>query len=119
LGEYGVDTVRQGEAAQARLLGRHVRQAFRRGLAGSFVFAFTDDWFTGGHAITDWAFGVTDARRRPKPAANELARAWADVPCVDRAELPKASVVVCSYNGAATLDECLRSLQALDYRTTR
>ncbi|HSI32880.1 MAG: glycosyltransferase [Phycisphaerae bacterium] len=115
LGEYGVDTIRHGEAAQAQLLGRHVRQGFRRGLAGSFVFSFTDDWFTGGSAITDWAFGVTDARRQPKPAAGELARAWADVPCVGRGELSKASVVVCSYNGGATLDECLRSLQALDY----
>ena len=30
-------------------------------------------------------------------------------------ETPRVSVVVCSHNGGATLDECLRSLSALDY----
>src|SRR6185295_1715593 len=28
---------------------------------------------------------------------------------------PRVSVVVCSYNGAATLEQCLRSLHALRY----
>ena len=31
------------------------------------------------------------------------------------AQRPRVSVVVCSYNGGATLDECLRSLSVLDY----
>jgi GT2 family glycosyltransferase len=115
LGEYGVDTMRHGQDAQAESLRAHVEEVFRRGLAGSFVFAFTDDWFTGGHRIEDWAFGVTDANRSPKRAAAELARVWRSVPRVPKRRLPKVSVVVCSYNGAATLDECLRSLVALEY----
>ena len=55
LGEYGLDSYRHGEEAQARILAAHVEQVYRRGLAGTFVFAYTDDWFTGGHVIEDWA----------------------------------------------------------------
>src|SRR5688572_694904 len=69
LGEYGIDSMRSGPAAQADAVARHVRQVFRRGLAGSFVFSFTDEWFTGGHLIDNWAFGVTDRDRNDKPAA--------------------------------------------------
>ena len=57
LGEIGMDTLRHGEAAQAEFLAGHVREATAVGLAGSFVFSWTDDWFTGGQKIADWAFG--------------------------------------------------------------
>jgi GT2 family glycosyltransferase len=115
LGEYGIDSIREGEGEQAALLARHVQQVFQHGLAGSFVFSYTDDWFTGGHAVTDWAFGVTRCDRSEKPAAALLSHVWSRVPAVDADDLPKVSVVVCSYDGAATLEECLRSLMALDY----
>lgn len=121
LGEYGVDTLREGKAEQSRLLKEHVHRVFRHGLAGSFVFAFTDEWFTGGHEINDWAFGITDRNRSPKPAASLLAKAWASAPFPEPAtnrfqtDYPKVSVVVCSYNGGATLRECLDSLMRLDY----
>src|SRR5215212_1574868 len=48
LGEYGVDTIRHDESHQAEALDAHLHEVFRRGLAGSFIFSFTDDWFTGG-----------------------------------------------------------------------
>jgi O-antigen biosynthesis protein len=115
LGEFGVDTIRQGEPEQARQLANHLRKVFRHGLAGSFVFSYTDEWFTGGHQIEDWAFGITTRDRRPKQSASELSHLWRKAPWIDDAKLPKASVVVCSYNGAATLDECLGSLVKLDY----
>jgi glycosyltransferase involved in cell wall biosynthesis len=115
LGEYGICTLRCGEEGQEALLADHVTQVFRHGLAGSFVFAYTDDWFTGGYQIEDWAFGVTRRDRSEKPAAFRLKECWPRVPHVDRIDLPKISVVVCSYNGAKTLDRCLRSLMELDY----
>jgi glycosyltransferase involved in cell wall biosynthesis len=115
LGEYGVDSFRSSHEAQAQALGHHVRQVFSGGLAGSFVFSYTDDWFTGGHQIEDWAFGITDTQRQEKPSAAELKRIWAHVPRVNDAPLPAVSVVVCSYNGAATLRECLESLRRLEY----
>jgi glycosyltransferase involved in cell wall biosynthesis len=115
LGEHGMDSMRHGAAAQAQTLAEQVQCLFRRGAAGSFVFSFTDDWFTGGHQITDWAFGITRADRSEKPAAGALAAAWKDGPALHPHPAPKASVVVCAYNGADTLEECLRSLRNLDY----
>jgi glycosyltransferase involved in cell wall biosynthesis len=115
LGEYGVDSFRGSRQGQAAALGHHVRQVFSGGLAGSFVFSYTDDWFTGGHPIQDWAFGITDCRRQEKPAAAELRQIWARAPRVNDQPLPAVSVVVCSYNGARTLRECLASLRRLAY----
>ena len=120
LGEYGVDSLRCGEAAQAHLIGAHVEHVVRHGLAGSFVFAYTDEWFTGGQEISDWAFGITTRDRAPKLAADALAGAWNatafdEWPANRSNDWPRVSVVVCSYNGAATLRECLDSLMRLDY----
>jgi glycosyltransferase involved in cell wall biosynthesis len=115
LGEYGICTLRCGEHEQSELLCEQVRQVFRHGLAGSFVFSFTDDWFTGGHQIEDWAFGVTCRDRTPKASTGPLRALWDSAPQVDRQNLLPMSVVVCSYNGGSTLDECLNSLMNLNY----
>lgn len=116
LGEYGIDSIRQGEAAQAQYLAEHVESVFSHGLAGSFVFAYTDDWFTGGHQIEDWKFGVTRLDRSEKSAASAIRHTWQQVPARLLAdEAPAVSVVVCSYNGSRTLHECLASLSKLNY----
>src|SRR5207249_6425891 len=60
LGEYGLDSMRHGQDEQSRIMRQHIEKVFVHGLAGSYVFAYTDDWYTGGHQIDDWAFGVTD-----------------------------------------------------------
>jgi glycosyltransferase involved in cell wall biosynthesis len=116
LGEYGIDSIRNGEDGQSELLGMHLEEVFRCGLAGTCVFSYTDDWFTGGHPITDWAFGLVRRDRTPKPAFQRVAAVYGrpdPLPPLER--YPKVSVVVCSYNGAKTLDGCLRSLQKLAY----
>ena len=117
LGEYGIDSQQEGEAEQAAILERHLHRVFNHGLAGSVVFAYTDDWFTGGHQITDWFFGVTRVDRSEKEAAAVLRKLWPRLPeaALRDADLPKVSVVVCTYNGAATLEACLQSLMELDY----
>ena len=115
LGEYGIDTIREGDVEQAERLYNHVRQISRRGLAGSFIFAYTDDWHTSGRQIEDWAFGVTRRDRTEKVAAKMLQATWNRTPLTKAGDYPRVSVVVCSYNGAATLRECLNSLMQLDY----
>jgi GT2 family glycosyltransferase len=115
LGELGMDTLRHGETAQADFLAGHVAEARLMGLAGAFVFSWTDDWYTGGHPITDWAFGVTHADRSPKAAYHALREAFAGSPADLLPAKPKVSVVVCTYNGSRTLDQCLQSLDRLDY----
>lgn len=117
LGEYGIDSQREGDVEQAEMLSGHLSQVFSHGVCGSVIFAYTDDWFTGGHQIDDWFFGVTRADRSEKPAAQALRRLWAKWPKPTEADsgLPRVSVVVCSYNGAKTLDSCFESLMQLDY----
>jgi O-antigen biosynthesis protein len=116
LSELGLDSLREGEPAQAEHLASHVRSAFADGAAGVCVFAFTDDWWRGGSQVLDWRFGVVDAQRKPKPAYAALRESWEALPfAAARASWPKVSVVVCAYNAAATLDDNLSSLARLDY----
>jgi GT2 family glycosyltransferase len=115
IGELGMDSFREGESAQANFLAGHVRESRLQGLAGSFVFSWTDDWFTGGQRIEDWAFGITQADRSPKPAYHALREAFEGPLPLLLPRTPRVSVVVCTYNGGRTLEQCLRSLERLHY----
>lgn len=116
LGEYGIDSMRNGEGEQAELLAMHVEEVYANGLAGTCCFSFTDEWFTGGHPIEDWAFGLVRADRSPKPAFERVKAAYrAPSPLPPLLKTPKVSVVVCTYDGSKTLDGCLTSLEALTY----
>jgi GT2 family glycosyltransferase len=115
LGELGMDTRRHGELAQAEFLAGHMAEARLMGLAGAFVFSWTDDWHTGGHQIEDWAFGITRADGSPKASYHALREVFEHGSAELLPEVPRVSVVVCTYNGGGTLPQCLRSLSALDY----
>src|SRR5262249_26511474 len=104
-----------GEREQAEFVAGHVKTARLMGLAGAFVFSWTDDWHTGGHQIENWAFGITDLERAPKPAYHALREVLELTPAALLTTSPRVSVVVCTYNGGRTLDQCLRSLLDLDY----
>ena len=115
LSETGMDTIREGEQHQAELLSWQSRAAFELGLSGFIVFAFTDEWHTGGSEITDWAFGLTHRDRSPKPAFDAVARVFSgNIPPL-LTTAPKATVVVAAYNAASTLGECLASIRELNY----
>jgi GT2 family glycosyltransferase len=117
LAEAGVDSIREGQEGQAALTSMQLRTAFEGGACGAVAFAWTDEWWRGGHAITDWAFGLVDAQRRVKPALRAVADVFAEVPfaAASRQRWPKVSVVVCAYNAADTIGECLASLEAVTY----
>jgi GT2 family glycosyltransferase len=116
LGEIGMDSLRQGELEQAEFLRGHLCEATLSGLAGSFVFSWTDEWFTGGHPVEDWAFGVTYRDRSPKASYHALREVFGeDSLAALLPEAPRVSVLVCSYNGGARLDACLRSMRSIDY----
>lgn len=115
LSEFGADSIREGEAEQARILDSKLSVSAEMGAAGTVVFAWTDEWFTGGHPITDWAFGVVTAERHPKAAQAVLASHYGQQALRPAAALPRVSVVVCAYNAERTLNSCLAALQQLRY----
>ena len=115
LSETGMDTIREGDQHQAELLAWQCRAAFELGLSGFIVFAFTDEWHTGGAEITDWAFGLTRRDRSPKLAFDAIGKVFGENLPPPLTTAPKASVVVAAYNAAATLGECLASIRELNY----
>ena len=102
-------------------MAEHVTTVFESGLAGTFIFSWTDEWFTDGVDVTDWAFGIVTSDRRPKPSYRALQPMLKNPErplyqrFVPETALPMVSVVVCSYNGARTLRDCMVSLQDLHY----
>jgi O-antigen biosynthesis protein len=119
LGEFGLDTQRNGEDRQAEVLDWHLDSVVLGGAAGTIFFSWTDEWFTGGHEVTDWQFGLVTADRRAKRAFHVLKAKLADAGLITaRIRLrayPRVSVIVCSYNGAKTLGDCLKSLDEIQY----
>ena len=115
MAEIGLDSRRHGENEQADSLSWQLRSVFTSGCVGSFVFAWTDEWYRGGHDIEDWDFGLTTRDRQPKPALSAVARVFADSPFPADTNWPGISVVVCSYNGAGTIRDTLEGLKKLCY----
>lgn len=115
LTEFGVDSLREGPDGQEAILSWQVHAAFERGVAGTFVFAWTDEWFTGGHPIEDWDFGLVTRDRRKKPAFAAVAAQYRGALPPPPARSPRVSVVVCAYNAERTMEPCLASLEVLNY----
>ncbi len=116
LGEYGIDTFREHtEEKQAEILSAHVKAVFEEGLVGTFIFSFTDDWVTHGYRIEDWKFGLTKVDRSPKVAFAAVQQILKKVPQTFDQPLPSMSVIICSYNGASTVEACLASMERIRY----
>jgi O-antigen biosynthesis protein len=115
LSETGMDTIREGEQRQAELLGWQSRAAFELGLSGFVIFAFTDEWYTGGNEITDWAFGITTRARKPKASFAALSRVFREPLPPTFTAAPSASVIVPAYDAASTIARCIESLKRLNY----
>ena len=115
MSEIGLDSLRHGEETQAHVLDWQIRTSFAAGCAGVFVFAWTDEWHRAGADVDDWAFGLTDCERRPKPALANVRRAFAAVPFPLDLCWPRISVIVCTYNGSRTIRDCLDALLRVEY----
>jgi GT2 family glycosyltransferase len=119
MGEFGLDTIRKGQPMQADVLSWHLDCVVRGGAAGTIFFSWTDEWFTGGFDVTDWAFGLVTRDRQPKLAypvlQKKLLGPGSITQRVDLKEYPRVSIIVCSYNGGKTLKDCLESLDLLNY----
>ncbi|MGH9021969.1 MAG: glycosyltransferase [Acidimicrobiia bacterium] len=117
IGEMGLDAGSggTGEARQAETLEWMREVALERGAAGTCMFSWTDEWWVGDAPVEGWHFGLTTADRTPRPALS-VAKRWNSRKVADLMDAwPSMSLVVCAYNAAATLDECLAHACALDY----
>lgn len=114
MAEIGLDSMRNGLEKQAASLTEQLATVFEAGAVGTFVFAWTDEWYRGGAEIEDWDFGLVTRDRQPKPALAAVREAFAEAPLGNR-EWPRMSVVLCSYNGARLIGETLDHLMRLDY----
>jgi glycosyltransferase involved in cell wall biosynthesis len=115
LTEFGIDSIREGVNRQSEILSWQIRAAFEGGVAGTFVFAWTDEWFTGGSAISDWAFGLVTRNREPKPAHRAVHELYCGALPPRLVAAPKVSIVICAYNAESTMEACLQSLLQLRY----
>jgi GT2 family glycosyltransferase len=115
--ELGLDSRRHGCEQQAQALRDQLRTSFAAGCAGTYLFAWTDEWHTGGAEVTDWDFGLVDRARRPKPALAAARGVYADLPLGggETARPPRVSVIVCTLNGAATIGETLDAVERLEH----
>ncbi|MGB8348127.1 MAG: glycosyltransferase [Ktedonobacteraceae bacterium] len=115
MAEMGLDSRRNGAAKQAETLDWQIRATFAGGCAGSFVFAWTDEWYRGGYEIEDWDFGITSRDRQPRLALEIVRKAYSEVPFPADLPYPRVSVIVCSYNGQRTLRDCCDGLLKQEY----
>src|SRR5580765_2452022 len=115
LGEFGIDSIHEGEANKCEILRWQIEALLRGGLAGAIIFSFTDDWFKDGRHVPDWGMGLTTADRQPKESFRAVQEMFRAAPRFPLAQQPKVSLVVASYNGDRTLKACLESLEKLNY----
>ncbi len=112
LTEFGIDSIREGAKRQAEMLSWQIRAAFEAGVAGTFVFSWTDDWFTGGSRSTTGRSAWSRASASAKPAFHAVRALYAAPLPPPLRDPPKVSVVICAYNAERTMDACLQSLAA-------
>jgi glycosyltransferase involved in cell wall biosynthesis len=105
-----------GEPRQAEVIDWQLATALERGVAGTCVYAWTDEWWVGDGPVEGWKFGLTRADRSARPALGAATR-WNSRTVADLhdRQWPSISVVICAYNAETTLDECLRHTCALAY----
>jgi glycosyltransferase involved in cell wall biosynthesis len=115
LTEFGIDSIREGADRQAEILAWQIRAAFEGGAAGTFIFSWTDEWFTNGVYVDDWAFGLVARNRAPKPAFRSVREIYGGPLPPPLPRSPKVSVIICAYNAQSTIEACLRSLLELRY----
>lgn len=119
LAEFGVNTKASGDEKQTEMLSWHLDEVCAAGLAGTTIFAWSDNWKRGGESVTGWDFGLIRRDGTAKPALLDLSKKWEELKSpadgISLTETPKISVIVCTYCGSATLRGCLESLEKLRY----
>ncbi|MDF1754816.1 MAG: glycosyltransferase [Verrucomicrobiales bacterium] len=119
LSEFGADSKALSVETQSEILNWHIDEVCRAGLAGTTVFAWSDQWSRGGETITDWNFGLTDYDGTSKQSLHTLADKWQNIETafdgVALSQIPKFSIVICTYKGAKLVKGAVESALSLNY----
>jgi O-antigen biosynthesis protein len=116
LTEFGICSFRHGRGGQAAFIDWQMEEIFDHGAAGAVIFGWTDPFFQDNVLVDEWGFGLVDGARSPKPSYETARRRFTSaVPFAADRRWPKITVVVATYNAAATLEDCLDSLLRLRY----
>lgn len=119
ISEVGFDSMRGGEDKQAEILQWSVRESILAGMAGVTIYAWSDWWLSAGKVVDDWSFGLTDRDGLSKPSLTAVSKNLLGINLPEdglaEREWPMFSVVICTYNGAHRMDDCLRTACRMDY----
>lgn len=110
ISEFGLDAHVHGEELQAEAWTWMRDTCSACGIAGTVWFSYTDEWFRGGEQVRGWKFGLVDEERQPRIICQTTKDGLSP-----RTQGPYISVVVCTRNGAATLEACLAALERQNY----
>jgi GT2 family glycosyltransferase len=113
LTEFGLDTVRNSEEAQAALLPSALKSTRAAGLAGATLYAWSDHWLNNGLVMEDWSFGLLRRDGSEKPVVPALRNLALPPPLPQNP--PRFSVIICTRNGAERLGACLEACRNIDY----
>jgi len=113
LTEFGLDTARNSEEAQATLLPEALRLSREAGLAGATLYAWSDHWLNNGRVMADWSFGLLRRDGSEKPVLSAIRGTILPEPLPENP--PKFSVIICTRNGADRLATCLKACRQIDY----
>lgn len=125
LSEFGLDSRRNGQEQQARMLCAGWEAAVKAELAGFTVYAWSDRWWGGGMEMLDWDFGLVDREGKPKPALPALTKVLEEASTSqEKPHTPGASplfsIIVCTRNGRTRIGDCLEGIsrmQCADFET--
>ncbi len=109
ISEFGLDTITTPPGRLEETFTWFEAECRRAAVAGTLWFAYTDEWHRGCRDVTDWRFGLVERDRRPKMSVPS------QTPWTNTGPSVFISVIVCTYNGSATLTACLESLQKLNH----
>ncbi|MFC7337397.1 glycosyltransferase [Haloferula chungangensis] len=112
ISEFGLDSRRNGQEAQAATLSWALRAAMEAGTAGMAIYAWSDRWFNAGSEVLDWDFGLIDRDGRDKAALAAVRDTQAGLEGSETA-IPEFSVIICTFNGHDRIRSCLRATLAL------
>lgn len=109
ISEFGLDSRRNGLAAQAETLVWASRSAESEETAGFTIYAWSDRWQNGEMEVMDWDFGLLDRDGQAKPALDAISKSQVHHP-------PSAalfSIIVCTRNGAERIRDCLLAIHRM------